>query len=74
MTLGSTLLVLIKWFTMQKPEELEKKDENTTPSESPKDSSDTKEVPVKPPAGDIKITSIIGKLGEAGDYIKKINN
>jgi len=65
MTLGSTLLVVIKWFTMKNSDT-----ENGTPEA---DATGTNG-PVKPPPKDAAQESIFEKLGEATGYIKQINS
>ena len=64
MSLGSTLLVIFKWFTM-------KKDDHE--SESPETNTPVKEVPIKPVVTNPSPASIIEKLSETTGYIKQIN-
>ena len=64
MSLGSTLLVIYKWFTMKKDD---------PESESPGANTPEMEVAKKPVISDPGTTSILAKLDEATAYIKKIN-
>lgn len=78
MTLGSTFLVVFKWFTMadkvghhDQKENLEVKSEVSNEPAGTKDPAGTKEpVSKKEP----KKEDILGKLGEATDHIKKLSN
>lgn len=73
MTLGSTLLVIFKWFTMDDKDE--KQDED---SEAKKESEVSKQEKVTPPvdgeksAKTPKPEAILSKLGEATDHLKKL--
>ena len=70
MTLGSTFLVVFKWFTM------EKKDDETNAQEKSEEKSEEKTVD----NNEVKSTkepkkeNILGKLGEATDHIKKLSS
>jgi len=69
MTLGSTLLVVFKWFTMEQKEDDQDENETTDKdskkvTESPEDGKSAK----KP-----KPEAILSKLGEATDHIKKLS-
>jgi TRAP-type uncharacterized transport system substrate-binding protein len=69
MTLGSTLLVVFKWFTMEQKED--DQDENETRDK------DSKKVTEPPEDGKSakkpKPEAILSKLGEATDHIKKLS-
>lgn len=73
MTLGSTLLVIFKWFTMDDKDE--KQDED---SEAKKESEVSKQEKVTPSvdgeksAKTPKPEAILSKLGEATDHLKKL--
>jgi TRAP-type uncharacterized transport system substrate-binding protein len=69
MTLGSTLLVLFKWFTME-----EKKDDQEGNESSDKDSEKvTEPMDDGKSAKKPKPEAILSKLGEATDHIKKLS-
>lgn len=78
MTLGSTFLVVFKWFTMADKEESkdpgenhELKSEVGNESGNNKDSAAAKETVTKK---EPKKEDILGKLGEATDHIKKLSS